>query len=1155
MGFFFATEKGKQEKGKKKNRNIQALNKFGCAVCPLNKNSNLNPKMQPTLAADTWIYWLGQNPGRQEDEQGSPFVGPSGKLLRHCIPDDILKHSSFDNIVRDRTPRVDNPDGGQKDRDPTPTEIEACRCLVTKSIEETKPKLIVGLGMMPQQWALNNSDQQGMRGRIFTIQVGKHVCYFMPTYHPARVLRSANDKDKGRRDLTTEEYLRTYLGRTFQLDIEKACNLVRNLDYPVIETESSIRKDVLTFNGKDQNGGLNGFMLKWVGVEKAKVVAIDIETQGLRPYSKDAAILSVAISYDDVNFSFALDHPQSKWTPSELKHIKGCLRDLLICDTIKVAHNSVFECEWLAYFFGKDAIRHEVWECTQTQAHFIDERRGAGQSDDTETKRATYQGLGFLVQMYFGVPFKQWFQLDKKNMAEQPLEETLIYNGADTRFTLRLWHRQNEILRTEGLHSAYLMAVCRQVTIALAQLLGMPVNQSKVKKLQDQLKDEISVIQAEIESLDVVRQYIKDKKEFKPLGDDALAIFRDYLKRDEIQIKDGNKVRWSIDKNILEKIDHPLAELIVKLRNKTKIKSTYVDGLELGKGNLVWPDGKIHCNFNSTFTTTGRTSCVAGWTPVQTIKGVVPIKKIKVGDLVLTHKDRYRKVLRTWTKGIGPMLEFILSNGEVLTCTKNHLLLLSSGRWIDAGDLYDLFKTMGIRSEKYRGSTSAISQQGLTISRGNSKEIKYTKWKCMVGDKESPFPRRAQSTENAEVLCIENGEKESHAWKNWSTASKMGRPLLRSQGVFDNRSQWEKNILSPLCNDKYSRNKKPTRWMDYSSYRWRSSEQSSGQSCISHAHWTQNYSLQGTGNCLIEIEEIKISGSFEIFDITVDEDSSYLSCGVYSHNSDFPNMQNFPSRTDSWVREQIEAPDRYTIVAADFGQLEMCGAAMASRDSVLVKALWDNYDTHMEWAGKLAKLCPERVEGDFSNPKIAKAFRSLIKNKVVFPAIYGATNKSMAGYLSIEQHYIDDLMDEFWDTFKGIKSWHKRLLNDYRRLGYVETLTGRRRNHPLTSNEAINSPIQGTASDIVIDAMNRLSFKASTEDMWHLHPILNIHDDLTFIVPDSKLEESIETIYKTMLYKSFDFINVPLSVEVKLGKDWFRMEEIGKFWSHEIYKD
>ncbi len=277
--------------------------------------------------------------------------------------------------------------------------------------------------------------------------------------------------------------------------------------------------------------------------------------------------------------------------------------------------------------------------------------------------------------------------------------------------------------------------------------------------------------------------------------------------------------------------------------------------------------------------------------------------------------------------------------------------------------------------------------------------------------------------------------------------------------------------------------------------------------------------------------------------------STFTTTGRFS--SDEPNMQNFPHRNDSWVREQIEAPDGHVIVAADYGQLEMCGAAMCSKDPILIKDLWNDVDTHMVWAAKLAEIYPLCVGGDFNDPEVAKSFRSLFKNKITFPAIYGASNASMAGYINIDQCYIDDLMDIFWDSFKGIKKWQSDLLCSYRETGYVESPTGRRRHHPLTSNEAINAPIQCLGSEIVVDAMNRLSFLAASTNQWHLHPRLNVHDDLTFCVPLKKFDESVATIVEIMLTPTFGkIINVPLSVSVEYGKNWYNMFTIGKFWSH-----
>ena len=271
-------------------------------------------------------------------------------------------------------------------------------------------------------------------------------------------------------------------------------------------------------------------------------------------------------------------------------------------------------------------------------------------------------------------------------------------------------------------------------------------------------------------------------------------------------------------------------------------------------------------------------------------------------------------------------------------------------------------------------------------------------------------------------------------------------------------------------------------------------------------------------------------------------------------SSDGPNMQNFPQRQDAWVRGQVQAEAGNVLVAFDYGQLEACTAAMCSRDKVLVKALWDDYDIHAEWAHKLYNKYPLILTDGQSidDPKAFKKLRSYVKNKLVFPAIFGAQNKSIAGYLNTPEDKIDDLMEEFWATFSGLKKWQDSLMKRYYDTGSVESFEGRAHRYPLTRNQAINHPVQCLAAAIVCEGMNRLSMKAKAEDRWHIHPRLNIHDDLTFSVPDKDavLAEAIEDIYRVMLTPTYSCVNVPLSVSASIGKKWFGMTEVGKFWSH-----
>jgi uracil-DNA glycosylase family 4 len=186
------------------------LNRLGCSACPLNACSAHTPKMQPTLAEKTLIYFLGDAPGEHDDEKsGNPLTGTNGIVLRSLIPDTHDGSCSFDNCVRDR------PEGDKT----TWQELECCRGYVSRSIEEAKPALIVGLGPIPCTWMLGTADLKTLRGRFFAVKVGSHPCWFLPTYHPKEVIEQAYNKKRP---------LQSRLGFCFRMDIERAFEATRN---------------------------------------------------------------------------------------------------------------------------------------------------------------------------------------------------------------------------------------------------------------------------------------------------------------------------------------------------------------------------------------------------------------------------------------------------------------------------------------------------------------------------------------------------------------------------------------------------------------------------------------------------------------------------------------------------------------------------------------------------------------------------------------------------------------------------------------------------------------------------------------------------------------------------------------------------------------
>lgn len=276
-------------------------------------------------------------------------------------------------------------------------------------------------------------------------------------------------------------------------------------------------------------------------------------------------------------------------------------------------------------------------------------------------------------------------------------------------------------------------------------------------------------------------------------------------------------------------------------------------------------------------------------------------------------------------------------------------------------------------------------------------------------------------------------------------------------------------------------------------------------------------------------------------------------------SSDDPNLQNYPKRKRKEVRGVIVCPDGFGMDAFDYGQLEARIIAMASEDRALVDSMWTAYDIHAFWAERFVHHYPSikdwivsEFEVDWAE-KGLKTLRQEAKNKWVFPMFFGSSHRSCAKSLHVPEDIAEAVADEFWDTFSGVKRWQKRLVEKYERNLYVETLTGRRRRGPMSLNEIINTPIQGTGADLVTDAQNRLSEYADANDLPQLSPPINVHDDLTFFLPLETRDRDASFIAHEMCNAKFDFINVPVVVEhSRSPRHWHELKEVAVYRSDEF---
>jgi len=564
---------------------IELLHKLECRACPL--NSQPDGKLEPTGSDHPLVYILGEAAGATEAEEREQFVGESGKLLRAYVPRAFKDKLRFNNVARSHPPGNETPDR---------TIIECCRPSVVRDIEKTKPRAIFGFGNVPLDWATGFSGITMWRGRKTPVKVGTHVCWFFPMLHPAYLVRQ---RRKG--GMPSEDE------RIFGFDMKWAFSTLMDLPKPVVQTVADVRRDIEIITGERGDEDLNRLAAALNWAKKQKIIGVDYETNGIRPYKANSKVLSAAVATGERGIAFAIDHPEAGWSRAHRDYVVALWKEFLgRAQGVKVAHNLAFELEWTAHHFGPELVRAGKWEDTAVQASIIDERKGS-------TKPGCFS-LEFLVQQYFGFNLKKLAGVDRANLENTPIEAVLHYNAPDSKYAAQLYAEQRAIIEYEGLEEPYQLASRSVPTVILTQRLGLPVDQPEVARLKTKYEGMRAKTLGELFDLDVVKEFKRRRGvDFKPLSNpDVLYILRDILKRKEIQVENKftKKTEYSTKEEVLELVPHPFAKKLLELRKANKKLSTYILPLmEGGKESVVYPDHLIHAQFNVFFAETGRFSC------------------------------------------------------------------------------------------------------------------------------------------------------------------------------------------------------------------------------------------------------------------------------------------------------------------------------------------------------------------------------------------------------------------------------------------------------------------------------------------------------------------------------------------------------------------
>ena len=252
-----------------------------------------------------------------------------------------------------------------------------------------------------------------------------------------------------------------------------------------------------------------------------------------------------------------------------------------------------------------------------------------------------------------------------------------------------------------------------------------------------------------------------------------------------------------------------------------------------------------------------------------------------------------------------------------------------------------------------------------------------------------------------------------------------------------------------------------------------------------------------------------------------------------------PNLQNIPIRTEKGrlIRKAFIARDEnYTLLSADYSQIELRIIAALCGEENMIKAFQNNEDIHKSTAAKVFNVPLDEV---------TKEQRSHAKT-VNFGIIYGVSAFGLSNQTNLSRKESADLIEAYYQTYPKLKSFMTSQVDFARENGYVETISGRRRYlkdinsvnaivRGGAERNAVNAPIQGSAADIIKIAMINIHKKLTYEN-WKSKMLLQVHDELVFDVHNSELEK-IQPMIKHEMENAFKMA-VPLDVEIGLGKNW-----------------